>query len=92
MESLEEKIFDNLDADEKIAEFRKNFNDKDKYLASKFYKWHHNLTGSCKMGRDSFVKNNNINLKSKITVVEFIRLTENNYMGDIIKQLKEFYK
>lgn len=34
----------------------------------------------------------NINIdKDKFTVAEFIELTENDYGGEIIKKLKEFY-
>jgi hypothetical protein len=61
-----------------------------KYPAAKFYDWHNKLTGSCKMGRDSFVKNMGIDLeKDEFTVSEFISLCENDYGGDIVRALKE---
>lgn len=44
------------------------------------------------MGRDNFVNNHGLNLEDEFTVKEFIRLTENDYGGEIIKQLKEYYK
>lgn len=90
---LEEKIMDDLDVDEKIKLFKEKFPDIDaKYPAIDFYNWHHNLTGSCEMGRKSFATNHNINIdKDMFTVEEFIELTENAYCGDIIKQLRESY-
>ena len=90
--SLQEKIFDDLDPEEKIAEFRKLFKNNEKYKGEEFYKWHHILTGSCKMGRDNFIQNHNINLDDEFTVKQFIEITENSYQGQIIKELKEFYK
>ena len=87
-EALIEKRLANMDIDERIAEFRKTFNDKDSYPAQVFFDWHHNLTGSCEFGRQEFVKNHNIDMTRKFTVKEFIALCENDYGGDIIKKLK----
>ena len=44
------------------------------------------------MGRNSFVKNHDINLDDEFTVKEFIKICENDYGSSIIKMLKEFYK
>ena len=44
------------------------------------------------MGRDNFIKNNNIDLENEFTVKEFIKICENDFGSKIIKQLKEFYK
>ena len=90
--ALQEKIFAGMDTNEKIVRFCNTFNDKDKYPGRIFYEWHHLLTGSCKMGRDAFVKNNNISLKKKYTVMEFIKICENDYGGEIIKKLKYYYE
>lgn len=44
------------------------------------------------MGRKSFAKNHGINIDTdKFTVQEFIKITENDYGGTIIKQLKKYY-
>jgi len=48
--------------------------DLKKYKGSVFFDWHHYLTGSCLMGRESFVKNHGINLDDEFTVDEFIKL------------------
>lgn len=92
MQSLEEKIFDNMDTEETIEEFRKKFKDGRKYKGTTFFKWHHNLTGSCLMGRESFVKNNEIDLNKMYSVQEFIKLTENDFGGSVIRELKQYYK
>ena len=86
---LQEKIFDDLDIEEKIQMFNKQFNRVDKYSGEEFYKWHHILTGSCTAGRDNFVRENNLDLKKTYSVDEFIKITKNSYGGNIIKKLCE---
>ena len=92
--ALEEKIIDNMDVEEKIELFKEKFPDvNEEYTVKDFYQWHHNLTGSCEMGRKSFARNHNIDIENDMmTVKEFINLTENAYCGEIIKELKESYK
>lgn len=92
--ALEEKILNDMDIEEKIKSFKEKFPDVNKkYPVKDFYKWHHNLTGSCEMGRKAFAKSHNIDIDNDImTVKEFINLTENEYCGEVIKELKESYK
>ena len=92
--ALEGKILDNMDVEEKIALFKEKFPDVNKkYPVKDFYQWHHNLTGSCEMGRKNFASNHNIDIENDImTVKEFIHLTENAYCGEVIKELKESYE
>lgn len=91
---LEEKIIDDMDIEEKIELFKEKFPDVNKkYTVKDFYQWHHNLTGSCEMGRKSFANSHNINFDNDMmTVKGFIKLTENAYRGEIIKELKESYE
>lgn len=89
---LESKIFGDMDIDERIDNFLKEFELNKKYPASKFYEWHNKLTESCKMGRDNFIESHGIDLKSKYTVQEFIELTKNSYGADIIRELEERIK
>lgn len=89
--SLQEKIFEELDTEEKINEFRKEFKPNEKYSGHDFFKWHHILTGSCLQGRLNFVKNNNIDLDKSYTVKEFIEICENDYGSEYIKELKKYY-
>jgi hypothetical protein len=86
------KIEEQLNTDEKIELFIRTFNNNEKYLGKSFFEWHHKLTGSCLQGRENFVKQNELNLRKKYTVKEFIEICKNAYEGQIIKRLKEFYK
>lgn len=88
-EALREKIFENMDSEAAIEEFMKKFKTGEKYPGTEFFDWHHYLTGSCLMGRQSFVRNKGLNIDDMYTVEEFISLCEDDYGGDIIKQLKE---
>lgn len=92
--ALEEKILNNMDIEGKIELFKEKFPDVNKKCPVKdFYQWHHNLTGSCEMGRKSFAKNHNIDIENDMmTVKEFMDLTENAYCDEVIKELKESYK
>ena len=87
--SLREKIFEDMNSDEAIDKFLETFELDKTYKGTEFFEWHHYLTGSCLMGRESFVKNHGLDLEKEYTVAEFIELTENDYGSEIIKQLKE---
>ena len=87
--ALQEKILENMNTDETIERFLSTFEKNKKYPTKDFYEWHHYLTGSCEMGRKSFMRDRNINFDDTYTVDEFITLCENSYGGEIIKKLKE---
>ena len=90
MEALEEKLFEDLDVEERIQMFIEKFKLGKKYSAKDFYSWHNKLTGSCEMGRNAFVKDHNIDLENdKLTVKEFINLTKDSFGGSVIRQLAE---
>lgn len=91
-EELRSKFFENMDTDDAIEEFVKKFKKDETYSGTDFFEWHHYLTGSCLMGRESFVKNHGLDLNCMYTVKEFIDICENDYGGEIIKKLKEFYE
>lgn len=87
--ALEAKIMEEMPVEEKIGRFIENFKPGKKYLARDFYNWHHTLTGSCEMGRDEFARTHGIDIdRDEMTPEEFIRLTENAYGGEVIRQLK----
>ena len=90
-ESLQEKLYQNASLKERIIKFKNKFVDfKAKYPASELFIWHNILTGSCKMGRESFVKDHNINIQTDtFTIYEFIELTKGSYNGENIKLLLE---
>ena len=62
------------------------------HTGKEFYDWHHILTGSCKMGRDGFCKDHDIDLEKKYTVKYFLDITEKSYRGDVIKRVRETYE
>lgn len=87
-EALRNKLFKDMDDDERINAFLNRFNLTDKHPAKDFFDWHNLLTGSCKQGRKIFVKNHEIELeKDKFTVAEFCEICKNDYGGDIIKEI-----
>ena len=92
MKDLEEKIYDDMDVEDKIEQFKKKFKKDKKYKGTEFYSWHHILTGSCVAGRDNFVKKHQLNLDEFYTVNQFIELCESDYGGNIIRELKKHYK
>lgn len=90
-ESLQEKLYKNTSLEERIIKFKNKFTDfNTKYPASELFIWHNILTGSCKMGRESFAKDHNINIQTDtFTIYEFIELTKDSYNGGNIKLLLE---
>ena len=90
-EALRKKMFEDMDTEEAIERFCETFKAGERYSGHDFFEWHHYLTGSCEMGRKAFVKNHDIDLDKTYTVEEFIELTEDDYEGQVIKDLKERY-
>ena len=92
MVALREKAFDDMDEEERISAFLDAFPDPDKPIPNKdLYEWHHRLTGSCKMGRDLFVKSRGIDLNGETSVRVFCELVKDSYEGDVIHKVMEGY-
>ncbi len=92
-QALEDKIFEDMDVEEKIQLFVKQYEFDKEYPAKEFYEWHHKLTGSCELGRKTFAREHGIDIDNDVmTVKEFIELTENSYGGSIIRELKDKYE
>lgn len=88
VQQAREKTFELLPMDDRIKKFWDCHNLMDKYSARDLYEWHHILTGSCKMGRDKFIQNKNIDINNDMfTVDEFIEICKNDYGGNIINKL-----
>lgn len=87
--ALTNKIFAQMNVEQKINEFIKTFKDFNKKYPNKdFYLWHNRLTGSCEYGRKQFAKNHGIDIENgKMTVKEFLDLTKKTYGNDIIKRI-----
>ena len=86
------KYMEDMGEDEVIEKFMAEFEHDKKYKGTVFFDWHHYLTGSCLMGRESFVKNHGLDLNALYTVDEFITLCEDAYGGEIIKKLKNVWE
>lgn len=90
--ALQEKLYDDSTEEERIEAFRKKFPEYDTpYPNRDLFAYHHVLTGSCRMGRESFCQNKGIDLDGSTTVREFVDLTKDSYGADIIKKLPKIY-
>ena len=87
-----EKEMKRLPLEDRIEMFKEVFGDLDsEHAGIEFYNWHHTLTGSCRIGRDEFCKDNNIDLEKKYTVRYFLDITKESYGSDVIKLILEEY-
>ena len=94
VKDAEAKEVREMPIEERIEKFIEVFGSLDsEHTGKEFYDWHHILTGSCRMGRDKFCKENGIDLTKKYSVKYFLNITKNSYGGDIIKEIiKELIK
>ena len=94
VKDAEAKEVREMPIEERIEKFIEVFGSLDsEHTGKEFYDWHHILTGSCRMGRDAFCKENGIDLEKKYSVRYFLNITKNSYGGDIIKRIiKELTK
>ena len=91
--ALQEKLYDDSTEEERIEAFRKKFPEYDTpYPNRELFSYHHVLTGSCRMGRESFCKDKGIDLDSSTTVREFVELTKDSYGAETIRKLPEVYE
>ena len=89
----EVKEMKRMPVEERIEKFIEKFGSLDsEHTGKEFYDWHHILTGSCRMGRDEFCKDNYIDLDKKYTVGYFLSITKNAYGGSVIDKILETYK
>ena len=90
--SLQEKLYDGSTEEERIEAFREKFPDYDTpYPNRDLFAFHHVLTGSCRMGRESFCKDKGISLNDSTTVRQFVLLTKNSYGSATIRKLPQAY-
>lgn len=88
--AVAEKAFEDMPEEDRIAQFWKFHQKGVKYPARDLYDWHHRLTGSCEMGRNTFAAERGIDLNSDmLTVAEFVELCGKSYGGEIIRKLAE---
>jgi hypothetical protein len=87
-----ERIYDESTEEERIEAFVKKFPNYDTpYSNRDLFDYHHVLTGSCRMGRESFCKDKGINLDDSTTVREFVSLTKDSYGSGTIRRLPQAY-
>lgn len=90
VEDAEAKEVREMPIEERIDKFIEVFGSLDsEHIGKEFYDWHNILTGSCRMGRDKFCRENGIDLTKKYSVRYFLQITKNSYGGDVIKQIIE---
>ena len=90
--ALQEKLYDDSTEEERIEVFVKKFPNYDMLYPNRdLFAYHHILTGSCCMGRESFCKDKGINLDGSTTVREFVSLTKDNYGSETIRKLPQAY-
>ena len=93
VKDAEAKEVREMPIEERIEKFIEVFGSLDsEHIGKEFYDWHHILTGSCRMGRDKFCKENGIDLTKKYRVRYFLNITKNSYGGETIKQISELMK
>ena len=90
-EAARAKELEELSEEDRVARFVAEFNTADRYTGSDLFTAHGWLTGSCLMGREQFVKGNQIDLSATFSVTEFIAMTKNAYGGEIVRQLEGYY-
>ena len=89
---LQEKLYEDSTEEERIEAFKKKFPEYDvKYSNRDLFTYHHVLTGSCKMGRETFVANRGLSLDGETSIREFVELTKDSYGGEIIKRVPMIY-
>ena len=85
--SVTDKFFASLSFEQKKTEFVSKFKKEIEYSNRLFFAWHHHLTGSCESGRMLFVKSHGIDLDGKMTTLNFLNLTKNEYNGSAITEI-----
>ena len=90
--ALQEKLYDDSTEEERIEVFVKKFPNYDMLYPNRdLFAYHHILTGSCRMGRDSFCKDKGKNLDGSTTYREFVSFTKDNYGSETIRKLPQAY-
>lgn len=85
------KYYRSVDFEAKKEELKALFlRSADKKLpVSTLYDWHGILTGSCRFGRDEFMRTHALKDDDRLTLNEFVNLTAAHFGGDKIQKLQE---
>lgn len=91
LQAVNDIFFASQSFEKKKQEFIQEFERDIKYPAKLLFDWHHFLTGSCENGRLIFAKSYNIDLSTEMTTFDFLKLTENAYNENMIKDIISSY-
>ena len=93
MTDASDKAFQCLPTSERIRRVVSAYPDPDAQIEhSELFSLHNILTGSCRMGREQFAKEHDLDPENgTMTMREFIALTKDAFGGDVIRQLAEAY-
>ena len=92
LRDVHNKFFASMSFEERKAEFVKTFKRDKEYPNKDWFTWHGLITGSCESGRSIFVQSKGIDLNGKMTTLEFLNLTKNEYNGDKIAMILDDIK
>lgn len=81
-----------MDLSQKIEEFKNKFKNDKFYEGNLFFEWHGILTGSCRQGRETFYKEEELDLKNQYSVKDFLSAVKNNYGWEQIQELEKYYE
>ena len=81
------KYFSALDFGEVKRQLLGRFQKEETLTVKELFFWHGLLTGSCVFGRSEFQKEHDLKDSDKLTLKEFVKLTENSFGGQHIKEL-----
>lgn len=85
------KYYRSVDFEAKKEELKVLFSRSadNKLPVSTLYEWHGMLTGSCRFGRDEFMRTHALKDDDRLTLNEFVDLTAAHFGGEKIKELLE---
>ena len=83
------KYFSDLDFEEVKRQLLGRFQKEGTLTVKELFVWHGLLTGSCVFGRSEFQKEHDLRDSDKLTLKEFVKLTENSFDWKHIKELMQ---
>ena len=91
LQDAKAKYYQSIDFEAKKEELKALFSrSADKKLPVRtLYEWHGMLTGSCRFGRDEFMRTHALKDDDRLTLKEFVNLTAAHFGGEKIKELLE---
>ena len=79
----------NLPLKDRVTEFLKRYPADSFHSGRDLFEGHRLLTGSCRQGREQFVRDNGIDLDTMFTLDEFVSITKSAYGSEAVKALAD---